>query len=160
VSSSTYPLSASFDGVAMTKVTMHTGGDYFTGVVGAHAADAAPVLKITSNGVSKSFVFGAGGASATDQTHDFALAGNTITVSPASGPINGGTKLTVSGAGFTSSTSVTVDGNACTKVSQTATSFVCTTPAATTAGPVEVQATTGSTTSVVSAGSTFTYLGA
>jgi len=160
VNSTTYPLAASLDGVAMTKVTMHTGGDYFTAVLGAHAADAKPVLKITSNGVSKSFVWGAGGGSAVAGTHDFVYAGNTISVSPASGPINGGTTLTVTGAGFTTGTTATVGGTSCTKVSQTATSFVCTVPATTAAGPVSVVVTTGSLTSVTSAGSTFTYLDA
>lgn len=160
VNSATYPLAASLAGVAMTKVVMHTGGDYFTATLGAHAASAAPVLKITSNGVSKSFVWGAGGAGATAGTHDFAYAGTTVSVSPASGPINGGTSLTVTGTGFTSSTTVTVGGTACPKVSQTATSFICTVPAVTASGPVVVVATTGSLVSVTSAGSTFTYLDA
>ena len=159
VNTTAYPLSATLSGVALTKVTMATGGSYFTGVVGAHAADAAPVLKVTSNGVTKSFLYGAGGSSATAGTHDFQYVGTGITVSPASGPINGGTVLTVTGSGFTSSTTVKVGTVTC-PVSGTTTATIvkCTVPAATAAGAKDVQTTTGSVTSVVGAGSTFTYL--
>jgi hypothetical protein len=159
VNSTAYPLGATIGGVALTGVTMHTGGDYFTGVTGAHAADNAPVLKITSNGVSKSFVYGAGGASATAGTHEFQYKGTGISVAPAAGAINGGTVLSITGAGFTSSTTATVGGTNCPVVgTPTATLFKCTVPATTTAGAVNVATSTGSVTSTVSAGSTFTYL--
>jgi hypothetical protein len=159
VTSATYPLAATLGGVALTGVTMHTGGDYFTGVVGVHAADAAPVLKVTSNGVSKSFPYGAGGASATAGTHEFQYKGTGISVAPASGAINGGTVISITGAGFTASTTAAVGGTNCpVSGTPTATLFKCTVPATTTAGPVNVVTTTGSVTSTVSAGSTFTYL--
>ncbi len=159
VNTATYPLAASLGGVALTGVVMHTGGDYFTGVVGAHAADTAPVLKVTSNGVAKSFVYGAGGASATAGTHDFQYRGTGISVLPASGPINGGTVLSITGTGFTSSTTATVGGTSCpVSGTPTATLFKCTVPAATAGGAVNVVTTTGSVTSTVSVGSTFTYL--
>ncbi len=159
VNNATYPLGASLGGVALTSVTMHTGGDYFTGILGAHAALATPVLKITSNGVTKSFSYGAGGGSATDQTHDFTYAGTTVSVSPAFGGIAGGNTLTVSGAGFTSGTTVTVGGNSCPVTgTATATKVTCTVPAGTASGPVKVVATTGSLVSVVSSGSSYTYL--
>jgi hypothetical protein len=169
--STSLPLAASLDGVALTGVklvgTNGTAGNYFTGVVGAHAADAAPVLKITNNGVSKSFVWGAGGSSPVAGTFDFVYGGSTVAVSPAFGPANGGTKLTIAGAGFSTTGSndvVTVGGVACplTTPAPTATTIVCTAPASTLAGiggPVTVQvAVTGGLTSVISAGSTFTYL--
>jgi len=159
VNSTTFPLAASLDGVAMTKVTMHTGGDYFTAVLGAHAADAAPVLKITSNGVSKSFAYGAGGASGVAGTHDFTLAGVTVSVSPASGPINGNNTLTITGTGFTSGTTVKVGGVTCPVTgTTTATKVTCTVAPVTAAGPVSVVTTTGSLVSVTSAGSTYTFL--
>ena len=162
--STALPLSASLDGVAMTKVTMHTGGDYFTAVLGAHAADPKPVLKITSGGVSKSFTWHAAGGAAGN--HDFTYDGNTISVSPAFGAISGGNTLTVSGAGFVSptavsgATTVAVDGNDCpvNATGFTTTKLTCTVPAGAAAGPVEVVVTTGSTTSVISSGSTYTYL--
>ena len=165
------PLKATLDGVPLTSVTLigtnGTPGNYFAGVLGAHAADAAPVLKIWNNGVSKSFVWGAGGAGATAGTFDFAIGGSTISVTPASGPARGGNKLTISGSGFSTTGAndvVTVGGVACplTTPAPTATTINCTVPASTLsaiAGPVEVQvAVTGGLTSVISAGSTYTYL--
>jgi hypothetical protein len=165
------PLSASLDGVALTSVTLvgtnGTAGNYFTGVVGSHAADAAPVLKITNNGVSKSFVYGAGGAGAAAGTFDFTYGGSTISVSPAFGASKGGNKLTITGTGFSTtgaSDVVTVGGVSCplTTPVPTATQINCTVPATTLAafaGPVAVQvAVTGGLTSVISSGSTYTYL--
>jgi hypothetical protein len=162
VNSTTYPLAATLSGVPLTKVTMPTGGAYFTGVLGAHAADAAPVLKITSNGVSKSFVFGAGGASAVSGTHDFKYAGTSISVSPVSSGLSG-TKITVTGAGFSTtaaSDTVTVGGVACpVSGTPTATTIVCTAGAVATPGAKDVKVVvTGGQTSVVGATSTFSYL--
>src|SRR3712207_444242 len=138
---------------------MHTGGDYFTGVVGAHAADAAPVLKVTSNGVSKSFTYGAGGASATAGTHDFQYKGTGISVAPASGPINGGTVISITGSGFTGSTTATVAGPT-RRVGDhpPAPLFNSPPPAASAGGAVNVVTTTGSVTSTIGSGSTFTFL--
>lgn len=164
------PLSATLDGVALTGVKLvganAAAGNYLTGIVGAHAADAAPVLKITNNGVSKSFVWGAGGAGATAGTFDFAIGGSSITVSPAFGAANGTNKLTITGAGFSTTGGndvVTVGGVSCplTTPVPTATTVTCTVPAALTPfnGPVTVQiAVTGGLTSVVGAGSTYTYV--
>ncbi len=157
--STAYPLSASLGGVALTGVTMPTGGAYFTGTVGAHAADAAPVLKITNNGVTKSFGYGAGGTAAVDGTHDFQYAGTGISVSPTSGPLSGGGKLTITGSGFGSTTTVKVDGADCPKSgTPTATTVVCTLAAGSTAGPVSVVTTTGSVTSSISPTSVYSYL--
>lgn len=165
------PLAASMGGVALTKVTLvgtnGTAGNYFTGVLGAHPASAAPVLKITNNGVSKSFPWGAGGASATAGTHDFSYGGSTISVSPAFGEVDGGNKLTITGTGFSTTGAndvVTVGGVACplTTPVPTATTITCTVPASTLAalaGPAVVQvAVTGGLTSVISSTSTYTYV--
>jgi hypothetical protein len=164
VNSTTYPLAASLSGVALTKVTMPVGGAYLTGVLGAHAPDAAPVLKVTSNGVSKSFSYGAGGASATAGTHDFKYAGTSIAVSPATGPLSGGV-LTITGSGFSTTAAnntVTVGGVSC-PVSGTPTATVvkCTAAAVTSPGAKDVKVVTSGTggqTTVVGATSTFTYL--
>lgn len=59
-------------------------------------------------------------------TVTFALTATSI--SPASGPAGGGNTLTVSGAGFTSNTSVTVDGNSCVVTRATYSSIECTAP--------------------------------
>jgi hypothetical protein len=165
--STTLPFSASLDGVPLTGVTIGGGtaaGNYFTGIVGAHAADAAPTLKITNNGVTKSFAHHAVGAST--GTQELSYGGSTVSVSPSSGPAKGGTVITVTGTGFSTTASsdvVTVDGVSCPVTgTPTATSVKCTVPASTLSpveGPVVVQiAVTGGLTSVVSAGSTFTYL--
>ncbi|MCW2754630.1 MAG: hypothetical protein JWQ32_2041 [Marmoricola sp.] len=160
------PLSATLDGVALSKVTLvgtnGTAGNYFTGVLGAHAADAAPVLKITNNGVSKSFAYG---APATAGTFDFQIGGSTIAVAPAFGASEGGNKITVTGTGFSTTAAndtVTVGGVAC-PVSgvPTATSIVCTVPAAASpyVGPQTVKVVvTGGLTSAVTSGSTYTYV--
>ena len=169
--STAFPLAASLDGVAMSGLKLvganAAAGNYFTAILGAHAADPAPVLKITNNGVSKSFVYGAGGGGATAGTFDFQIAGSTITVAPAFGPSNGGNKLTITGAGFSltgGNDVVTVGGVACplTTPVPTATTINCTVPVDATSpysGPVTVSvAVTGGLTSVISAGSTYTYV--
>jgi hypothetical protein len=162
VNSATYPLSATLGGVALTGVTLGTSGNFLTGVVGPHAVSAAPVLKVTSNGVSKSFAYGAGGASAKDGTHDFQYAGTSIAVSPASGGLSG-TKLTITGSGFSTTAAndtVTVGGVSCpVSGTPTATTIVCTAAAVAAPGAKDVKVVvTGGQTSVVGATSTFTYL--
>jgi hypothetical protein len=165
VTSAAFPFSATLDGVAIAspKIVGSAAGNYFTGTVGPHAADSAPVLKITQNGVSKSFAWAAVGAST--NTHEFSYGGSTIVTTPASGASNGGNVITVSGTGFSTTAGndvVTVGGVSCPiSGTPTATSLKCTVPAAATpfAGPVTVQvAVTGGLTSVISAGSTYTYL--
>lgn len=160
VNSTTYPLAATLNGVKLSSIVMKTGGDWFTATLPAVAASAAPVLRVTSNGVSKSFAYAAASSSSTvADSFEFTIAGVGITASPASGPMDGGNTLTVKGAGFTAATTATVGGTSCPKTgTTTATSFTCTVPAATTEGPVSVVMTTGSVTSVVSAGSTYTYV--
>lgn len=160
VNSTTYPLSATLNGVKLTNVVMKTGGDWFTATLPAIAASTAPVLRVTSNGVSKSFTYAAASSSSTvADSFEFTIAGVGITVTPASGPVDGGNVISVKGAGFTASTTATVGGTSCPKTgTTTATTFSCTVPAATAAGPVSVVTTTGSVTSVVSAGSTYTYV--
>jgi hypothetical protein len=169
--STALPLGASLGGTALTGIVKETSGLYFTGVVGAHAASANPILKITNNGVSKSFAYAAPGIMT---GHSFQYAGSTISVSPAFGVSRGGNKLTITGAGF----STTPANNAITLTAfgetpvvcpvgvytATATTIACTVPAAVTPaneGPVYVKVVvTGGTalTSTISATSTYTYV--
>lgn len=163
--SAALPISASFDGVPLTGITI-TGsgaGNSLTGVLGAKttAPSASPVLTITNNGVSASFKYAASGDVA--GTFDYLYSGSSITVSPASGPVNGGTVLSIAGTGFSTTAAsdvVTVGGVSCPiSGTPTATLVKCTAPLTATAGPVTVQiAVTGGLTSVVGAGSTYTYL--
>ena len=163
VNTAAFPLKATLGGVALSSISMPVGGASFTARVGAHAAGAV-ALTVTSNGVTKAF---------TAAETDFAYAGNTVTVSPSSGPSNGGTVVRVGGAGFVTSgggaSTVTICGVAApvTVLGSTVTSLVVTVPkfADATAlsadpvdGPCTVKVTTGSTVSVVGAGSTFTYV--
>lgn len=66
-------------------------------------------------------------------------------VTPESGPITGGTSVTISGAGFETETAVTLGGVTCpTSGTVTPTSITCTTPAYPQgAGPVELAASNG-----------------
>ncbi len=158
--------SASLGGVPLTNVVMATGGDFFTAKVGARAAgDVA--LSVVSGGVTKNF---------TVAETEFQYAGNTITVSPAFGPSDGGNVLTIAGAGFVPTGngvstvkflcggsealgSIVATGSTATSLKVTAPKWVDTDADATTAveGPCTVKVTTGSTDSVISAGSTYTY---
>jgi len=79
-------------------------------------------------------------------------------VSPSSGPLTGGTSVTISGSGFTGATAVdfgTVAASAFTVNSDT--SITATSPAATSAGPVDVTVTTPAGTSATSSADQFTY---
>ena len=79
-------------------------------------------------------------------------------VSPTSGPINGGTEITISGTNFTGATSVTVNGVAATSVVVvSATSITARTPAGT-AGAKSVAVTTAGGT--VTKANAFTYVAA
>ncbi|WP_165865718.1 IPT/TIG domain-containing protein [Vallicoccus soli] len=152
VNTTATPLAATLGGVPLTGIVMASGGASFTGKVGPHAAGAV-ALSVTSGGVTKTF-------SVADT--DFSYAGNTITVTPAFGPSNGGNDIKIAGTGFTAGSTVTVCGTAATvKAGTTATAMTVTVPkSATTAvdGPCTVKVTTGTVSSVVTPGSTYTYV--
>ncbi len=103
--------------------------------------------------------FGGGGAAgnAGAVVLTFALAAPAIaSVSPDSGPIDGGTKLTISGSGFTGVTSVTVGGNACLPLTVDSDgSITCSTPPGP-AGPADVVVSGPSGSDTSSGG--FTYV--
>jgi hypothetical protein len=152
VTSTGTPLTASLGGVALTTITLGAGGAYFTGKVGAHAAGAA-VLSVTSGGVTKSFTAA--------QTNNFSYAGSTITVTPASGPANGGGTLTIAGTGFVAGATVKVGATTCATPVVTATKITCTIPklaAGSSDGPEAVVVTNSGVNSVLSATSIYTYL--
>ncbi|MFF0431765.1 IPT/TIG domain-containing protein [Streptomyces sp. NPDC004327] len=79
-------------------------------------------------------------------------------VSPDSGPLAGGTTVTITGTGLSGATSVTFGtGHPATDVSCSATSCTATAPAGT-AGAVDVQVTTPGGTSVAGAAARYTYV--
>ncbi len=171
--STTLPLAASLGGVALTNLVAHyssgnTGPiDSFTAKTGAHAA--GPVsLAVTSGGVTKSF---------SNALTNFTYAGTAITVAPAFGPTDGGNVIKIAGAGFVpsgtgastvkvcgvSTTVLTSTGNTPSATSLSVTAPAFSDPTATTAttaidGTCTVQVTTGSTISIINAGSTYTYV--
>ena len=78
-------------------------------------------------------------------------------VSPGSGPVSGGTSVTITGSGFTGATAVNFAAAASSFTVNSDTSITATAPAATAVGPVDVTATTPSGTSATSSADQFTY---
>lgn len=77
-------------------------------------------------------------------------------ISPASGPAAGGTRVTITGTGFTMGTTVTIGGGAATSVDvDSDTQLKCTTPAHA-AGAVNVVVTTAGGTDTLTGGFTYT----
>ncbi len=79
-------------------------------------------------------------------------------ISPASGPVTGGTSVTISGSNFTNATAVNFAGTAATSfIINSDTQITATSPAGT-AGPVDVTVTTVGGTSATSSADQFLYL--
>jgi hypothetical protein len=79
-------------------------------------------------------------------------------VSPGSGPVSGGTSVTITGSGLTGATGVSFGGTAASSFTVNGdTSITATAPAATAAGPVDVTVTTPSGTSATSSADQYTY---
>ena len=79
-------------------------------------------------------------------------------VAPSTGPLTGGTAITLTGSDFTGATAVTIGGNACTNlVVVSATTITCTTPAGS-AGSASILVTTPGGTSTAT--TVFTYTAA
>jgi len=79
-------------------------------------------------------------------------------VSPATGPVAGGTSITITGSGFMGATGVSVGGNAAIGVSVVNdTSITAVTPAGAAAGTVDVRVTTPTGTSTIVLADKFTY---
>jgi hypothetical protein len=98
-------------------------------------------------------------ASSADDQFTYLPAPTVSSVSPASGPVTGGTSVTVSGTGFASGATVDFGTVAATAVDVlSSTSLTATSPAGTEA--VDVKVTTGGGTSSASAADQFTYLAA
>jgi hypothetical protein len=80
-------------------------------------------------------------------------------ISPSSGPLAGGTTVTVTGSGFTGATAVSFGSTAASSFTVNSdTSITATAPAATSVGPVDVTVTTPAGTSAASAGDRYSYI--
>ncbi len=159
-----------------TLVTV-TGANFISGAGGTtvkFGTLAATAVAVASNGLSLTAVSPsqsaglvditvttAGGTSATSAADRFTYVAPlpvVLSLSPGSGPLAGGTTVTVSGVGFTGATKVLFGAVAGTKVSVTNdTSLTVVSPAAKTPGVVDVTVTTAGGASPVWEGDAFTY---
>ncbi len=88
-----------------------------------------------------------------------AVASAVTGVSPGSGPVPGGTSVTITGSGFTGATAVNFGGTAASSFTVNSdTSITATAPAASAVGPVDVTVTTPSGTSATSGADQYTYI--
>ena len=142
----------SFGGSAGTNITNVTNTSLQV-TAPAHAAGAVNVQVTTPSGQSP---VAAGGT----YTYTTTTVPVIASVTPASGPLAGGTVVTITGSGFSGTTLVTFGGVAGTNPTNvTDTSLQVTTPARATAGQVDVIITAAGGTSVTSSVAKFTYAG-
>ncbi|GAB6900663.1 beta strand repeat-containing protein [Kineosporia succinea] len=104
-----------------------------TAVAPGHVADTVDVTVTTPGGTS---------ATSIADRFTYLAAPSVGTVSPASGPVGGGATVTITGTGFSATTSVTFDGQAATVGAITPTQLTVTTPAGSGPGPVLVRVIT------------------
>jgi hypothetical protein len=136
-----------FGGVAATMIT-NVGDGEITVVDPAHAAGAVPVV-ITATG----------GTATASQQFTYVAAPTLLSILPTSGPTIGGTSVTITGSGFTTTadTTVTIGGNAATNVDVTSsTTVTATTPPGTAGGQPVIVSDTGGPSGAL----TFTYIAA
>jgi hypothetical protein len=110
-------------GVACTGVAITP--TQITCTTGPNTAGAKDVVVTNADGVGATL------------TGAFTYRAPAITgVAPASGPVGGGTPLTISGTDFVTGATVTVGGRPCTAITVAATTITCTTPPARPAPPM------------------------
>ncbi|MCE9563947.1 MAG: IPT/TIG domain-containing protein, partial [Planctomycetes bacterium] len=140
-------MAVTIGGTAATSFTV-VNATTITAVTPAHAVGIVDVTVTTPSGTS---------ALVAADKFTYAAAPTVTAVSPNSGPLTGGTSITITGTNFTGATAVTVGGVAATSVVVVnATTITATTPAHA-AGLVDVTVTTPSGTSPTSAADKFTY---
>lgn len=110
----------------------------------------------TKNGTASNGTISGGGYTGTWTYSGRTVVPTITTVSPANGTTAGNTAVTITGENFTGVTAVTFGGSAATLGTITATSIACTTPARTTAGPVDVVVTAPGGSATKTGGYTYT----
>ena len=162
---------ANGNGVAIDTTTFHTyvlsatpGGPYTLDIDGHFALGGT---FNTNGGALNAVQFGDGAnlgptnaqAEVTELEFSQGAAAPAVTgVSPGSGPVSGGTSVTITGSGFTGATAVNFGGTVASSFTVNGdTSVTATAPAATAVGPVDVTVTTPSGTSATSSADQFTY---
>ena len=121
----------------------------------------------TANGVIGTTIFVVGGATGfgngvpqtVNEAFSLSTAPAVTAVSPTSGPLAGGTSVTLTGSGFTGATAVNFGSTPASSFTVTSDSQItATSPAATGFGPVDVTVTTPGGTSTTSAADQYTYV--
>ncbi len=137
--------SVSFGSTPATSVTVNASGTSIT----ATSPGGTGVVQVTVSNSS--------GTSATNANTSFSYTPVVTGITPAKGPGNGGTQVTVTGSGFSSDSSVSFGGRSATNVSVNAagTSLTATSPPG--AATVDVTVTTSGGTSAANSSSSFTY---
>jgi|GEM_PF-6529965 len=142
--------SVKFGTVASPSVTVAAGGLTLTAVSPAQSAGVVDITVTTPGGTTA--------VSPADKFTYVAPVPVVLSLAPASGPMAGGTTVTLSGLGFTGATKVLFGAVAGTKLSVTNdTTLTVVSPASKTAGAVDVTVTTAGGTSPVWTGDEFTY---
>jgi hypothetical protein len=121
-----------FGGTAATSV-ITSSSTSMTATTPAHAAGAVEVVVTNPDEQS--------GRLANGYTYTGPVALTLASISPASGSVNGGTAVTITGAGFTSGATVTIGGTAATNVSVASTTSIGATTPAHSAGTADVVVT-------------------
>ncbi|MCE0539203.1 IPT/TIG domain-containing protein, partial [Kineosporia rhizophila] len=138
--------SVAFDGVAATSLTV-SSDTQITAFTPAHAAGAVNV-SVTS----------VGGTGSLNNAFTYVAAPAVTSVSPTSGPVGGGTSVTITGTGFSAATAVSFGGSAASSFTVNSGTQITALAPAGTAGTVDVRVTTVGGTSAVVPGDRFTYV--
>jgi len=161
---------ANGNGVAIDTTTFHTyvlratpGGPYTLDIDGHFALGGT---FNTNGGALNAVQFGDGAnlgptnaqAEVTDLEFSQGAAATVTGVSPGSGPVSGGTSVTITGSGFTGATAVNFGATAASSFTVNSdSSITATAPPATAVGPADVTVTTPSGTSATSSADQYTY---
>jgi large repetitive protein len=142
----------SFGGTAATSVTF-VNTTRLTALSPSGSAGGTVDVRVTTVGGTSAIV--------TADRYTYSDGPPTITgISPANGPLAGGTTVTITGTGFTSATTVSFGGTSGTSVTFISATQISARSPAHAAGVVDVTVTTVGGTSGTSAADQFTYLGA
>ncbi|MDQ1484414.1 MAG: hypothetical protein QOJ62_107 [Actinomycetota bacterium] len=138
-----------FDGVAALSFS-HDSNTQITAYSPSHVAASNKTVVLT---------YGTSGTVSPPQTFTWNASAPTITsISPGSGPVAGGTVVTITGAGFVvGTTTVSFGGTAASSVLVNSTTSITATTPAGTVGRVTVDATTSNGTASTAAGAGFLY---
>jgi len=141
-----------FGGVAGTNLSIDGGGTVITVTTPARPAGVQTVVVTSPGGTDTSSNTGT-------EVFTYVAVAPTITgISPTSGPLAGGTTVTITGTNLTGATSVKFGTTAAVITTNTATSLVVTSPVRTTAGAVDIEVITPGGTVETSSAQRFTYL--